>query len=1010
MSELFDDDLADLPPRPSRRTKVIIGAVVLVVLLFFGTTTFAGLYTDGLWYHALRNAVGESYGSVFDRLFWTKTLLFVATGLVMGLALAATMVIAFRTRPFYSPADEHSSIARYREAINPIRGWLTGGVCVIAGVFAGISGAGQWRTFMLWRHAVPFGQTDPYFGKDIGFYVFTLPWWHYVVDFVMATLLVALFASVVVHYLYGGIRLASIRERVSAPAQTQISVLAGSLLLAKAVDYWLDRYDLVHQNSPLFTGIGYTDAHAVLPGKNILAGVAVICALLFFFNAWRRSWLMPSVGLGLMLVSAILLGLIWPAIVQGFQVKPSQSAKEQTYLQDNIGATKAAYGIDAAHVTYQRYAANADPKASAKKLDQEVSSASIVDPGLAAPEFEQTQQGRSFYTMSDPLDTDHYDIDGADRALVLGVRELDQSGISSSDQNWTNLHTVYTHGDGVVAAYANQRGRSDTTEEKTTQYADGVSDGQTHRDLEKYVGTFQRQIYFGEDSPSYSVVGQQPGAAPVELDTTPDGRQTTTTYAGTGGVPIASTFRRLMYAVKFGSANFLLSQQVNADSKVLYDRSPLQRVAKVAPWLTLDSDVYPVIHDGRLLWVVDGYTTTDDYPGSESESFSTMIDDAAQSTASQQTLPTDDINYMRNAVKATVDAYDGTVTLYAWDPSDPILQAWEAAFPGTVQSKIPQDLKDHFRYPEELFKVQRYQLARYHVSDPDDFLDGSQRWQVPVDPNNSGHLETPYRSFIDAPSANPLDPSGSAATATSSQVWSLSSTLVPYQRQNLAALMTVDSDGGSPDYGQITVLDRFSPQTDGPQQVSQAFRTNAGISGTIARFNRSSALPTFGNIMAIPTAHSGLMWIEPVYAYANTGSPSSYPVLADVLAAYDGRVGSGRTLEQALVSALSRTAAGSKPGGSGPPGTKTNPTQTTAARAAQLLSQAQRLFARAERASSAQDYTRAATYNREARGKLAQAARLLRGLQASSTPSAIPSNGTTLAPSSAPSATVSPSA
>lgn len=1006
MSELFDDDLADLPPRPSRRTKVIIAAAVIVVLLFFAITTFAGLYTDRLWFDAL------GYGKVFHRLFWTKTLLFLATAVVMGLVLGATMVLAFRARPFYHPSDEHSSIARYRDAINPIRTWLMGGVCVIAAIFAGVSGAGQWRTFLLWRHGVPFGQTDPYFGKDIGFYVFTLPWWQYVVNYLLAALVLALVASVVVHYLYGGLRLSSSGERFSGPAQAQLSVIIGLLLLVKATDYWLDRYDLVHHDAPLFTGMGYTDDHAVLPGRNILAGIALICAVLFFVNAWRRSWLMPTVGVSLMVASAILLGLIWPAIVQGFSVDHSQQTKELGYAQDNIDATTAAYGIDPTHVKVEKYAASTAPKPSASQLDAELRSASVVDPGLAQSEIQETQRGTSYYAINSPLDTDHYTISQNDRALVLGVRELNQAGIASTDQNWTNLHTVYTHGDGLVAAYANQRDTADTEERTTTQYAEGTSGGTTSRELEQAAGKFQDQIYFGENSPSYSVVGREPGSPAVEVDTSPGGTQTTTTYAGDGGVPIGSTFRRLMYAVKFGSANFMVSHRVNKDSQVLYDRSPLQRVEKVAPWLTLDSDVYPVIHDGRILWVVDGYTTTDNYPGSERASFATMTDDAAQSPSGQQAPPTDQINYMRDAVKATVDAYDGTVTLYEWDTEDPILKTWESAFPGTVRPKeaIPPDLLAHFRYPEELFKVQRYQLARYHVTDPSALLSGAQQWQVPEDPNNPGHLATPYRSFIDDDTSNAIDPT---EATTTSPVWSMTSTLVPYGRENLAAILTVDSDPRSSGYGTIRLLTGFGQQTEGPQMVGQAFTNDASITAELKSISRSARVPTAGDLMAVPTARSGLLWIEPVYAYPS--DQGSYSVLSRILVSYDGQEGYGRTLKQAIASALAGHPANSS--GSGAPGGSTqDPRARTEREAGQLLAQAQTLLAQAEDASKAGQHARAATYSREAQAKIARARQLLAASPAggpsaspsgAASPGAAPNVSNGLSPSSAPSASAS---
>ena len=338
---------------------------------------------------------------------------------------------------------------------------------------------------------------------------------------------------------------------------------------------------------------------------------------------------------------------------------------------------------------------------------------------------------------------------------MLGARELDQSGLNDGDRNWSNLHTVYTHGNGIIAAYANQRGADDNSEGTDIQWAEGNqtnADGSRQDALSKAVGGYESRIYFGEQSPSYSVVGKEKDDSPsVELGlagATEDEEQTTT-YDGDGGVPIGSTFRQLLYAIKFGEPNFLLSGRVHGGSEILYNRTPRERVEKVAPWLTIDDDSYPAIVDGKIVWIVDGYTTTDRYPFSEKESFEDMTDDSLQEQTGLQTLPTDEINYMRNAVKATVDAYDGTVTLYAWDEEDPILQTWRNAFPGTVKdrSEISDELMEHLRYPEDLFKVQRYHYARYHVTDAGDWYQGNDRWAVPRDPNSTNDLQPPYRLF-----------------------------------------------------------------------------------------------------------------------------------------------------------------------------------------------------------------------------------------------------------------------
>lgn len=966
MSEHYDDDPAEAP-RSSGRLRILTASALVLVLVIVLVNRFAVFYTDRLWYDSVHA------GHVFTTLFWTKLGLFAFFGVLMALVIGGSMVAAFRVRPFFTPDEEHSSLSRYRDAITPIRTWLLVGVSVVSGIFAGVSGAGRWRSYLLWRHGGSFGQKDPHFHKDVGFYVFDLPWWHFLVDFGLTATALGLVAGVVVHYLYGGIKLQG-GQRMTPAAQAHVSVLLGVFVLLKAIDYWLDRYDLVHSSGPLFTGIGFTDDHAVLPAKNILTGIAVICAALLFLNVWRRTWELPSIGLALLVLSSVLLGLIWPAIVQGFQVNPSRSDKERSYVAANIAATRTAYAIDDAHVQEQTYpnTANAS-KANADTLDQQASSLPVADPVALQPQFDQTQQVKSYYQVTNPLDVDRYTVDGRDRAVVLGVREVKDSGITGSDRNWTNLHTVYTHSDGVIGAYANQRDRSNTTESRDVQWA------QTSDVDDLSGGPFEDRIYYGEDSPNYSVVGRPKGASSVELDLGSNGSDnaTTTTYDGKGGVAVDSTFRQLLYAVKFGSASFLLSERVNDQSKVLYNRDPKTAVHKVAPWLTLDTNPYPVVTGGRIVWVVDGYTTTDEYPESERNSLRTMTDDATQATPGLRALPNDDINYMRNSVKATVDAYDGTVTLYEWD-SDPILKAWESAFPGVVKPKadIPADLVSHLRYPDYLYKVQRYQLARYHVTNATDFLRGSDRWQVPPSPSLPEHLQTPARMFLDS--------------ADGTQTWSMTSTFVPDSRSNLAAIMTVNSEAGSSNYGKITLLTGFDENASGPAQVYNAFRNNTKIAEVIGAFARSGSSAVYGNLLTVPLTKAGLLYVQPVYAVQATGSPSSYPVLAYVLVSYDGQLGYGPTLGAALTDALKNggesstttTPAGGttgsptpSPTGSPSAGPSTSPSTSPAnTGAAALLEQAKALFAQADAAGKAGNYAKRERLIKQAEQKVSQAA------------------------------------
>lgn len=891
MSDLFDDEPGDVETRrPGSRARALVITGVVLVVAFFTLTTFASIYTDRLWY----DEVG--YGQVFSTMLWTRVGLFLVFGLFMGAAVAVNMYLAYRFRPLFRIPGGDGSVDRYRDAVTPIRAWLLAGVATVVGVFAGTSAIGNWRTYLLWRHAEPFGETDAYFDKDIGFYVFSLPWWHYVVDFVMAAAIVAIIATAVVHYLYGGIRLQVQHDRLSGAAQVQFSVLLGIFVLAKGVDYYLDRFDLVTNDNRLFTGMNYTGENALLPARNILMGVALICAVLFFLNIWRRTWQLPSVGLALLVLSAILLGMIWPAIVQNFQVKPTEADKEEQYIQENIDATRNAYGIAEVQPTNANGVPDedADPETLASQLD----TVPVVDPKQVFETFEQRQQPRLYYSVSSVLDVDRYLIDGEETPLVLGVRELDQSGIDDSDRNWSNLHTVFTHGEGVIAAYANRVSSNVNDPNGRMVWAEGITQGAENVLSET---EFEDRVYFGEQSPDYSVVGKaSEDSEDVELglddvdetegEEAEDVDDTETTYDGEGGVDVGSTFRQLMYAVKFGETNFLLSGRVNDNSRVLYNRDPVTRVEMVAPWLTVDSDPYPAIVDGRIQWIIDGYTTTDRYPNSERESFESMIDDSLQESTGLQTIPTDEINYMRSAVKATVDAYDGTVNLYAWDEDDPILRTWMSAFPDTVQpkSEIPESLMEHLRYPEDLFKVQRFQLARYHVTDAADFYQGNDRWEVPTDPQASNSQQPPYR-FLNRTDDGVVD-------------WSLTSVFVPRGRGNLASFISVNSDATSDDFGKIELLEMTDEDAAGPGIAANEMQQDEGVRDALRDYVVANTPPVFGNLLTVPV-EDGLISVQPVYA-VRSNAESSFPILQFVIVRYGSDVGIGRNIPSALADAL----------------------------------------------------------------------------------------------------------
>ncbi len=562
------------PAQPPQRSRALLFTGIVLVGVFFAISVFTGIWTDRLWFRSL------DYGAVFTKLLSTRVLLFVVFGLLLGAFVALNVFLAYRFRPLFRPASlEQASLDRYRQGIEPLRVWLLLAVALVFVLFAGASGAGRWREFLMWRNANDFGQTDPFFNMDIGFYVFDLPWLHYLVGFGMTATVIALVAAAIMHYLYGGIRLQDKHDRFSGAAQVQLSVLAGLFVLFKAVDYWLDRYDITSDASGLITGVTYTDDNAVLPSKEILTFIALITALLFFANIFRRTWLLPAVGSALLVLSAVLLGALWPGLVQQFQVSPSEPDKEAPYIERNIEATRAAYSIDDVEIT--PYPANISLSSEQLQEDaQSLPGIRLLDPSLVSETFEQLQQVRGYYSVPDVLDVDRYPVAGEQRDMVLAVRELNQSGLPEDQRNWANLHTVYTHGFGVIAAYGNQRNSQGVAVENDGEPEWAEQDIPPQGDLtDLSEDGYQPRIYFGEQSPLYSVVGRPEGADPVEFDIPegeagPGSAAETNTYSGEAGVGVGSLFNKLLYAIKFSEPNIVLSSRVNESSKILYDRRP----------------------------------------------------------------------------------------------------------------------------------------------------------------------------------------------------------------------------------------------------------------------------------------------------------------------------------------------------------------------------------------------------------------------------------------------------
>ncbi|MCW2615802.1 MAG: hypothetical protein JWN08_2796 [Frankiales bacterium] len=888
---------AGLPARPRLLGPVL---VVLAVILLLGGVGVS-LYTDLLWFRSV------DFTTVFTTVLTTKLLLFVLFGLLMAVLVGANVAVAYRVRPPFRPMSlEQQNLERYRVAIEPfLKPVLIIGASIF-GLFAGLSAAARWQTWLLWRNGTPFGEVDAQFGRDISYFAFTYPFQRFVLGFLLTAVVLALIASAATHYLFGGLRLQTVGEKVSPAARAHLSVLLGLVVLLKAFAYYLDRYGLAFSERGYVQGPSFTDVNAVLPAKNILIGIAVICALLFFANIVVRNILLPAGALGLLVVSAVVIGGVYPAYTQQFRVKPNEIQREEEFIQRNIEATRRAYGIDETVVS--QYAASQD--ATPEQLRAQASTvdtARLLDPTVLAPTFEQLQRLTFYFGVNNQLDIDRYKVDGELQDFVVAAREVDIGNLSGAQRSWINERLAYTHGNGLISAPA------DRVDAEGRPLFD-----ETPFELQ------QSRIYYGELSPSYSIVNtNQPeidgpvGLAEGQADVAEgevvedDESQATFNYDGDGGVQLSGLGRKLAYALKYREPNLLLSDAITSDSRLMYVREPRERVQKVAPFLELDSDPYPAAVDGRIVWIIDGYTTSAGFPYSQR----TVLGNATADSQSTRRLPQEQVNYIRNSVKATVDAYDGTVTLYEFGEKDPVLQSWNKAFGGDLlepESAISPELRAHLRYPEDLFKVQRQLLTQYHVTDAREFFSREDFWEVPADPadalNDATNTPTAAGGQPGAPAASTIDESLDGPDqppfysllqfpGQPGQRFQLSTSFTGLNRPNLAAFASVSSD--QDDYGQIRVLQtpRGGNPPNGPGQVANQFVSEQVVADALFPFRQNRATVTFGNLLTLP-AGGGLLYVQPVFVRAQGGE--SFPTLQRVLVSYGNEVAANTTLAGSL--------------------------------------------------------------------------------------------------------------
>ncbi|MFD9503636.1 UPF0182 family protein [Streptomyces sp. NPDC060035] len=915
--------------RPSRRVRTLLMTLGVLAVLAMAFVMFAGFWTDWLWYRSV------AYSSVFTTTLWTKIGLFLVFGLLMALAIGVNIWLAHRLRPPLSAMSlEQQSLDRYRMSVAPYKKWVLLAITALVGLIAGASASGQWRTWLMYVNGVSFGQKDPQFKLDVSFYAFDLPWYRFMLGFGFAAAVLSLIAAALTHYLYGGLRITSPGARATAAATGHLSVLLGIFVSLKAVAYWLDRYGLAVKSSDFkatdnWTGLRYVDANAYLPAKTILFCIAVICAVLFFATLWRRTWQLPVIGFGLMVLSAILIGGLYPAIVQKFQVQPNEQAKEAPFIRKNIDATRDAYDIDDAKVDDYSGKSTTTDDAKLRAGADAAASYRVMDPNVVSPAFQQLQQKRNYYQFPKTLDVDRYKgEDGKEQDTVIGLRELNLDGLPK--RNWINDHFTYTHGYGAIAA------RGTTTGTNPAGSPDFTESGlPTTGELPKY----EQRIYYGEKTEQYSIVG----GPQKELDYEEDGEKTTS-YKGNSGVSLSSAFNRAAYAVSFSEPQILYSGAIGDGSRILYNRTPKERVEAVAPWLTIDGDAYPAVVGGRIQWVVDAYTTTNGYPYA---SRTTLGDTTADSLTTNQravVAQQNQVNYIRNSVKATVDAYDGKVKLYEWDTKDPVLKTWRKAFPGTVKSRgdIPKDLMDHLRYPQDLFKVQRELLTRYHVQDPAQFYSGSDAWQVPDDPTNKEPgAVPPYYLSMKMPDQD-------------EQRFSLTTTFTPKGRPDLGAFMAVDADAAGEDYGTIRLL-RVTTTVKGPGQVQSELNGNDDVAEFVRNLKGTDSDIEYGNLLTVPL-DGGFLYIEPVYT---RGGTQNYPLLRKVAASYGSKIVFENSLGEALnaVFGVENPDTTTPPEPTEPPGDTTEPPATGEAALKQAIADAQKAYAAGEAALKKNDWT-----------------------------------------------------
>jgi uncharacterized protein len=876
--------MGDAPkPAPRSRRRKILLVAVLVAVIVVVVSAAAALYTEVLWFREVRHS----------NVFWTQLWTRIGLGGVFGIVFALTLAVNLWIVRKITPADRVSKIpdeilSRYRATLKPYKYRVFAALGILGGLIAGMRVASKWREYLLWRHPQTMGATEPVFGRDAGFFVFKLPFLRVVFGWTFASLVAVIILVVFAHYFRGGIRPQRRGDRVSPEARAHLSILAGLLVLLKAWGYRLDMFGLLSSNRGVVSGAGYADVHAKLPALKILLVVAIVAAALLLANARSKGWRLPVAGLALLAGISILYGGIYPGLVQRLKVKPDERTLEQPYIQRNIAATRFAYGLDG--VSTKPYNASGTLGVRDLAADREtIENIRVWAPDVLQAVYLNLQRGKQYYQFPSPADTDRYALeDGTGRQLMIAAREISPSGLSPDAQTWVNTHLFYTHGFGVVASRADDvvgGGRPDfVLKDIPTTSAQGaprVSD---------------QQIYFGEKAEIPFVIARTRHG---ELDHPTEDETgvgyATSTYDGTGGIALDSFLKRAALAWRFRDLNVLISGAITDESRFMFRRQIAKRVATVAPFLQIDGNPYMVAGE-RLVWIVDGYTTSATFPYAQPSNFAGV----------SSSLVGGGGNYIRDSVKFVVDAKNGTVDGYIWDEEDPVLKAWSEIFPGLLKprSEMPRGIAEHVRYPEGFFQVQSNMFANYHVTDAGSFYQKEDAWLIARDPTFCLNAAGACRSTA-TPPPMPAYYMLARLPGTTSARFVLVRPFTPggAGRQNMVGYLAADGDPG--DYGRLVVYEfPRSGQVFGPEQVEANINQDPAVSQQIALWNQQHSKVIYGNLVVVPVGRT-MLYVQPLYL---RGEGSQIPELKRVVVVANGQVEMADTLPDALAQLLSAPA------------------------------------------------------------------------------------------------------